>query len=334
MGTTIQKSIILVGMFIATVVAAMIPLTCVRSRSPGHGRKKLLSLCSCFSGGVFLAALFLDLWPDTHEAWDIVLDEYEKTRNIKIEYPVQEFVLCFGFFLVFIIEQIILEYKEGAQQNEQGPIRGGSINNEDEHAPLLGNGHNHEHNSRLRYSGAVTNTESLPRLNSVDEHDHDHSHIDGVFHQHSTMRSLILLMALSFHSVFEGLAIGLQQSLSQLMSLFLAVIAHKGVMAFSLGLTLAQANLTTKQFTMSVLIFSSASPAGMGIGILMSDLERTLSVDFADAILQTIAGGTFLYITFFEVLPHEFNQPDNRMLKCLFVLIGFSCIAGLIFITH
>ena len=101
-------------------------------------------------------------------------------------------------------------------------------------------------------------------------------------------------------------------------------------MAFSLGLTLAQANLTTKQFTMSVLIFSSASPAGMGIGILMSDLERTLSVDFANAILQTIAGGTFLYITFFEVLPHEFNQPDNRMLKCLSVIIGFSCFAGLI----
>ena len=35
-------------------------------------------------------------------------------------------------------------------------------------------------------------------------------------------------MALSFHSVFEGLAIGLQESLSQLISLFLAVIAHKG----------------------------------------------------------------------------------------------------------
>merc|ERR1719219_2352267 len=156
-------------------------------------------------------------------------------------------------------------------------------------APLLGNGHDHDHNSRLRYTGVATNTESLPRLNSVDEHDHDHSHIDGVF-QHSTMRSVILLMALSFHSVFEGLAIGIQQSLSQLMSLFVAVIAHKGVMAFSLGLTLAQATLTKKQFFMSVMIFSLASPVGMGIGIIVSDLKRTLIVDFSNAILQTIAG--------------------------------------------
>ena len=107
-------------MFVATVFFSMIPLTLVGS--PGHRRKFLISLASCFSGGVFLAALFLDLWPDTHEAWEKVLDEYQKEYNMKIDYPVQEFVLCFGFFLVFIIEQIILECKEGSSL--RGPIRG------------------------------------------------------------------------------------------------------------------------------------------------------------------------------------------------------------------
>ena len=103
----------------------------------------------------------------------------------------------------------------------------------DENTPLLGNGHSENGTeSRLRYA---SNTESLTTLNSVEnpilaensDGQHDHTHMDGVFH-HSTLRSLILLMALSFHSVFEGLAIGLQESLSQLISLFLAVIAHKG----------------------------------------------------------------------------------------------------------
>lgn len=334
MGPIIEKIIILVGMFVATITASLLPLTLVSSS--GHSRKLMLSLCSCFSGGVFLSALFLDLMPDTKEAWDSVLDEYQKTYKIVIDYPVQQFVLCFGFFLVFIIEQMILEYKEGLH-TQRGPIREARVN--DENAPLLGNGHSENGaESRLRYS---SNTESLAPLNSIEnpilaenpDGQHDHTHMDGVFH-HSTLRSLILLMALSFHSVFEGLAIGLQESLSQLISLFLAVIAHKGVMAFSLGLTLAQAKLTKKQFVMSVLVFSLASPLGMAIGIFLSDLDRSLGVDFANAILQTIAGGTFLYVTFFEVLPHEFNQPKNRMLKVLFVLLGFSCIAGLIFITH
>jgi zinc transporter ZupT len=109
-----------VGMFVATIVASLLPLTLVSSS--GHSRKLILSLCSCFSGGVFLSALFLDLMPDTKEAWDSVLDEYQKTYKIVIDYPVQQFVLCFGFFLVFIIEQMILEYKEGLH-TQRGPIR-------------------------------------------------------------------------------------------------------------------------------------------------------------------------------------------------------------------
>ena len=33
---------------------------------------------------------------------------------------------------------------------------------------------------------------------------------------------------------------------------------------------------------------------------------------------QGIAGGTFLYITFFEVLPHELNKPARRLWKVTF----------------
>jgi hypothetical protein len=88
-----------------------------------------------------------------------------------------------------------------------------------------------------------------------DDEQHDHGHMDGIF-QHSTFRSILLLIALSFHSVFEGLAIGLQQELGQLISLFMAVIIHKAVMAFSLGLTLAQSNLNFCQFVVGNLIFS------------------------------------------------------------------------------
>jgi len=44
-----------------------------------------------------------------------------------------------------------------------------------------------------------------------------------------------LIIALTFHSLFEGFAIGLQKELGQLMSIFIAVVVHKAVMAFSLG---------------------------------------------------------------------------------------------------
>lgn len=92
----------------------------------------------------------------------------------------------------------------------------------------------------------------------------------------------MLLIALSFHSMFEGLAIGLQQDQQGLVNLFIAVIAHKSVMAFSLGLTLAQARLKFKQYAISVIIFTMASPIGMLIGMGMSEMEQSLGGDIAN----------------------------------------------------
>ena len=86
------------------------------------------------------------------------------------------------------------------------------------------------------------------------------------------------------------MAIGLQPQMTQLINLFMAVIAHKSVMAFSLGLTLAQASLNAKQYVISILIFSLASPIGMGIGMLVADADKSLSADVANGILQGIAG--------------------------------------------
>ena len=92
-------------------------------------------------------------------------------------------------------------------------------------------------------------------------------------------RSYLLLIALSFHSVFEGMAIGLQHDLGALVDLFVAVIAHKTVMAFSLGLNLAQARLKFLRFAISVMIFSLASPIGMIIGMTLSNMKHTLTGD-------------------------------------------------------
>ena len=74
-------------------------------------------------------------------------------------------------------------------------------------------------------------------------------------------------------------------------------------MAFSLGLNIAQSDLSAKSFLISNILFSVSSPIGVGIGIAVADLPPSLPQDICNGILQGIAGGTFLYVTFFEVLP-------------------------------
>merc|ERR1711910_199262 len=110
-------------------------------------------------------------------------------------------------------------------------------------------------------------------------HAHDggyHAHLDHDITKHSSLRSVMLLLALSFHSVFEGVAIGLQDTSGQLVTIFVAVMMHKAIMAFSLGLNIAQSSFSVKAFVLSSLLFSLASPFGVGVGIGLSGLPASI----------------------------------------------------------
>ena len=89
----------------------------------------------------------------------------------------------------------------------------------------------------------------------------------------------MLCIALSVHSIFEGFAIGLQKEIGELIGLTVAVSAHKAVMAFSLGTTLAQAKWNWKKYMVAITIFAIASPLGMGIGIALCQMKPTLEGD-------------------------------------------------------
>lgn len=149
----------------------------------------------------------------------------------------------------------------------------------------------------------------------------------------SSVRATVLLMALSLHSVFEGLALGLQTDIDELMQIFIAVIIHKSIIAFSLGLNLGQSALSRKAIVTMISVFSLTAPLGGVIGIGM-DLtwSKSSNMGLIAAILQGIACGTFLYVTFFEVLPQEVNRPGKRPLKALAVLVGFAAITGAVFL--
>lgn len=49
------------------------------------------------------------------------------------------------------------------------------------------------------------------------------------------------------YQVFEGMAVGLQASIDDVVSLFLVVIFHKGIISFSLGLNMVQSKLSVIQ---------------------------------------------------------------------------------------
>lgn len=166
----------------------------------------------------------------------------------------------------------------------------------------------------------------------------DTRHSIHIHHRHepaaeglSLMGTLLVVTALSFHGVMEGLSIGLEENIRDIWTLFAALCSHKVILAFSMSMELLQTGMNLKPFLVSIIIFSVASPIGGLIGALVKGFstEETAAGLLGPTMLQAVSGGTILYVTFCEVLERERTKPMNGFLKFVALLLGFGVMAGL-----
>uniref|UniRef100_UPI00398E8B9F zinc transporter ZIP1 n=1 Tax=Pristiophorus japonicus TaxID=55135 RepID=UPI00398E8B9F len=224
-------------------------------------------------------------------------------------FPLPEFVVAVGFFLVLIIERIVLECHSSSLS---------------ETTPLIA----HRTPAATHCTDGMINYCVLINTNSA-ETTQSHVHVD--VNAHSAFHSFILFLSLSLHSLFEGLPIGLQQTESKVLQIFVAILIHKSIIVFSMALKLTQSNVQQGRVILYVIVFAMMSPLGIVIGIIITQV-KSASTDLAQSLLEGITAGTFIYITFLEILPHELNSTDGRLLKLLGILFGFCIITALSFI--
>lgn len=217
----------------------------------------------------------------------------------QLQFPLQEFILAMGFFLVLVMEQITLAYKE--QSSPPHP---------EETRALLGT------------------------VNGGPQHWHDGPGIpqaSGTPAASSALRACVLVFSLALHSVFEGLAVGLQRDRARAMELCLALLLHKGILAVSLSLRLLQSHLRVQVVAGCGILFSCMTPLGIGLGAALAESAGPLH-QLAQSVLEGMAAGTFLYITFLEILPQELATSEQRILKVILLLAGFALLTGLLFV--
>ncbi|XP_063736177.1 uncharacterized protein LOC134862278 isoform X2 [Eleginops maclovinus] len=139
-------------------------------------RHRLLSLISCFAGGVFLATCLLEQLPVYLQS----ITEAFSSAGVTLQFPLPEFIMAMGFFLVLVLEQIILAFKDQPQMEESCALW------------LPNSGINSHRHGVSEQSGG------------------SHFHVD--LSSQSALRSFVLVFSLSLHSVLEGLAVGLQET--------------------------------------------------------------------------------------------------------------------------
>ena len=160
------------------------------------------------------------------------------------------------------------------------------------------------------------------------DHDHDHDHHGKARWWTWNLTPVVLMIALSTHAIFEGIAVGVVSDLKDFWTLAIAIAAHKWWEAMSLGISMSK-NFKDENKTIYILllIFSWATPLGVSIGMLVSGSSVLTNIIFF-----SLTAGTFTYIAWSEVIVEEFSTPDNKWFKMLFFLIGAGVILSLNFI--
>lgn len=137
---------------------------------------------------------------------------------------------------------------------------------------------------------------------------------------------MFLGLALSLHSVLEGLALGAQQTIEATKDVLIAIAAHKGLAAYALGASLVDSKTTSSRFWKVIIGFSIASPVGIFLGFAFSEITNGVGA----ASMSALASGTFLYVAMMEIIPIELENSEHILSKLAVMFLGFgamSCLA-------
>ncbi|XP_033749524.1 zinc transporter ZIP1-like [Pecten maximus] len=310
----------------------------------------LVSLMNCFAGGVFLGTAILHLIQESMETVAEALPE--------VEFPLSGALIGVGFFIVLGIEHAIGLFSK----DEDSPF----LDHGHDHGLK---GHNQEYQAQVSKveppKGSSFNPLSIPIAQSVDnqagirpsgyhstgqtvlsnaESSHTPTPVevneakstiidtsgDGRSKTTRRIRAVILVIALSIHMIFEGMAIGLQDTVSNTWTLVAAISVHKAVIVFSVALKMKEIVEGNLRIILYILYLSLVSPIGIaiGLGITSTGSGNESVQNKSSGILQSLAAGTFLYVTFFEILQKELSNGYS-LLKVFLTFLGFAAMAGL-----
>lgn len=272
-----------------------------------------VSLCLSLGGGVLLATCFIHMIPEVRHAIE------SHSGPAAHQFPFTELLVCIGFFIVYIVEESVRHCLQTRQCTKSGERKSSNhievpwtTKSRAEVTPLDANNktgpENHEH------------THTVPPLGTSATCEHSSSE-----HIHS-LRSFLVVLALSFHSVMEGLAIGLEMELADVWTLFTAVSIHECTILFCVGLEMLITRHSLVSIVTHIVTLALVSPFGVIVGTLVT-INPALDAGaqgLGIAALQGLAAGTILYVTFFEVLDKERKRDSTPgLLKLAFVIVGF-----------
>lgn len=268
--------------------------------------ESFLLLGTQFAGGVFLGTALMHFLGDANSTFE--------ARTSKT-YPFAFMLAAAGYLLTMLGDVIITTViaRSGA--------RGG--NNQERAA---------EDGRKVEEGGAVASAVA-PAVSPTGLADYQ-------FHPGMTAKTgsvgdtLLLILALCFHSVFEGIAVGVSDTKASAWRNLWTICLHKIFAAIAMGIALLR--MLPKRPLATTAAYSAAfavsSPIGVGIGIAIDATTEGATADWIFCISMGLACGVFIYVAINHLIAKGFrpSKPsyfDSATFKFLAVLTGVTVIA-------
>ncbi|EYB85272.1 hypothetical protein Y032_0301g1823 [Ancylostoma ceylanicum] len=274
-----------------------------------------LSICNCVACGIFLSTCFLGLIPHVHHQEDVIRASWNSSSHEEFMrrdvFLSTELVVLLGFLMILVIEQLVVVCSHSGSHSKTSPSRATAppslrslLEGESEDGQPLVDTTLDDHDDGMQ--DIVFRSASPIEHNT---HHTIHSHApapqDGI-----SARTLFLLFGLSTHSLFEGVALGVQHDKNDFMNVLIAVMFHEVLCCIAYGVSMAQQQTPVRAALPTVLILSGSIPFGMVLASLVDEVNSdSLVLRF---ILEGLAAGTFVYVACVEMLSAELRHSHSH----------------------
>lgn len=255
-----------------------------------------LVLGTQFAGGVFLGTALMHFLSDANETFEDLSDK---------EYPFAYMLASAGYLLTMFADSLIsyVYSKQSSAKTTAGDLE------------LQGNAEGRNINGQSPLQGCDGSDSHFLNATSLGD-------------------SLLLIFALCFHSVFEGIAIGVADTKADAWKALWTICLHKIFAAIAMGIALLRMIpnrplLSTVAYSFA---FAISTPVGVAIGIIIDATTQGPVADWIYAISMGLACGVFVYVSINHLLskgykPQKMVAVDKPHYKFLAVLLGVGVIA-------
>lgn len=142
-------------------------------------------------------------------------------------------------------------------------------------------------------------------------------YLDTAEKVHGDLKDVFVLIILSYNSLFEGLALGLQSSSPTIIILLIIILLYGLIVSMSLSVYLFYQKQQNSNIMFFAITYSAMNAIGIGIGWILEYIEYEVN-----CLAQAFACGVLLYVSTSQIIAEEFKQLYMKWLKLIMFIIG------------